>query len=140
MAKQEMLDSVTADYVNMVTYNKYTTRTADANQFSDIKDMMSVYLNSEIGAQKYKHGLALLVAHYYALDDVTAPDLGEGGSDITKGPITKEKAGSVEKMYDTTNKSTISDNMQFKEWLRLTNYGREYIWLMRTVRATPRVT
>tara|TARA_Y100001954_G_C15561482_1_gene478848 strand:- start:55 stop:477 length:423 start_codon:yes stop_codon:yes gene_type:complete len=140
MASQEMLDSVTAEYVNLLTYNKYASRTANTSEFNEVKDMMCVYINSGIGAKKYKHGLALLVAHYYALDDVTPPDVGEEGSDITKGPITKEKAGDVEKMYDTTNKSTVSDGMQYKEWLRLTVYGREYIWLMRTVRSTPRVT
>ena len=40
MASQEMLDSVTAEYVNLLTYNKYASRTANTSEFNEVKDMM----------------------------------------------------------------------------------------------------
>jgi len=137
------IEDVTPAMVNLVTYNKYASQTADTATFEAIRDLMSVYLNSSTSAvpdKKYNMGLSLLIAHYYALgEDVLPPDL--GGSDLSHGPLIEESTGDVLVKYDKTIAYSNSESGDtFLNWLTLTNYGRQFIFLMKTFKPTPRVT
>ena len=122
MATQVTYDACTAAYVNLVSYNKYASRTADTSEFNEVKEMMGQYINDgEWPAPKAKHGLALLVCHYYALDDTQDPDEGSQGSDICRAP-----AGTITKDQDL--------------WLLQKQYGKEFLGLRRTFKCGPHVT
>jgi hypothetical protein len=132
---------VTAEYVNLITYNKYTTRTANSAEFDALKDMYTVYMNSNVNSvpdKKYTHGLALLVAHYYALDDVTTPDNGQSGDDLNNGSLSSESVGDVSFGYGG-NLPSYDNVAGWKAWLAKTKYGQEFIMLLKTYRPSPLV-
>lgn len=136
------IEDVTPTYVDLVTHNKYTSRTADATEFAALKDMQSVYLNSSIESlpdKKYTHALALLIAHYYALDTSTAPDLGNLGDDLNQGSVASESVGEVSVSYGG-NLPSFESLAGWKAWLSKTVYGQELIGLLKTTRPTPIVT
>jgi len=138
MAKED----VTPAYVDLITYNKYTSRTSNSTEFDALKDMYTVYMNSNVYSvpdQKYTHGLALLIAHYYALDDTTVPDNGTPGDDINTGAVSSESVGDVSIGYGGNIPSY--DNIEgWKAWLAKTGYGQEFVFLLRTYRPSPLVT
>ena len=136
MATQVTYDSCTATYVNLVSYNKYTSRTSNTQEFTEVKEMMGQYINDNLWpADKAKHGLALLVCHYYALDTITAPDLGQVGDDIVKGPVIGETAGEMSVMYDKYAQTTPGTEIKsFDLWLLQTKYGKEFIGLKRGIK------
>ena len=48
-------------YVNLVSYNKYASRTADTSELVEVKEMMGQYINDgEWFAPKLLHGLFCL--------------------------------------------------------------------------------
>ena len=128
---------VTAEYVDLLTGQKYSSRTGDITEFDTIKQMQSQYLNpNKVPDKKYTHGLALLVAHFYALDDANPPD--QGGSDKERGPITSESVGGVSIGYGGgAGLETISG---MNAYLAKTRFGTEFIYLMKTFKCTPLVT
>ena len=136
------LEDVTPEYVNLLSYNKYATRTANTAEFENLRYMQSVYLNpSAVPDKKYTHGLALLMCHYYALDNTQAPDQGQNGDDLTRGPVVEETTGDVTVKYDRSIAFTNTENNDtWKNWLTLSEYGRQFLTLMRTFKSAPRVT
>lgn len=127
---------VTAAYVNLITHYKYETRTSDTTEFEALKDIYDVYLNSSVCAvpdAKYTHGLALLVAHYYALDDTKQPDA--GGPDTGVGNITTERVGDLTQVRGA--QPYFGDVQGWKLWLSQTQYGSEFLYLMKTFKPTP---
>lgn len=138
------LEDVTPAYVDLLSYNKYVSRTSNAPEFEAVRDMMSVYLNSSPSAvpdKKYTHGLALLICHYYALDDTQDPDEGQIGDDLTKGPVIEETTGDVTVKFDRSIAYSVTESDKtWQNWLTLTVYGRQFLTLMRTFKSTPRVT
>jgi len=87
------IEDVTPEFVNLLTYNKYASRTADTAEFEAVRELQSSYVNPKMPAAKYQRGLGLLIAHYYALDDTQAPDGGD--LDTSVGAITSERVGDV---------------------------------------------
>lgn len=132
-------DNVTPCYVNLLTSKKWATRTADSEEFCQLKSMLSVYLNPNINAvpgKKYTHGLSLLIAHFYALDDTVAPD--SGGSGGTVGSITSESVGDVSFSYGGV--PTSGGVAGWKTWLTQTTWGTQFLYLWKTFKSTPLVT
>lgn len=130
---------VTKAYVDLVSYSKYATRTADTSEFEAVKSMQSQYLNPDTCAvpdKKYTHGLALLVCHYYALDDVTTPDV--GGPDTSIGPVTTERVG---KLTQTRGVQPYIGTVKgSKTYLLQTKYGTEFLFLMSSFKSSPSTT
>ena len=132
-------EDVTPAYVNLLSYDKYASRTANQTEFDALKAMYSVYINTNtchFPAKKQTHGMALLLCHHYAMDDTESPD--DGGSDTTRGPIEKEKVGDVMMEY-----GRLWSGMNVSErnaWLSQTKWGLEFLYLMRTFKGTPLVT
>lgn len=125
---------VTKSYVDLVSYNKYATRTAVTATFEAIKSQQSQYLNpGQVPDKKYTHGLALLVCHYYALDDTQAPDAGNPDNKI--GPITTEKVGDLTQVRGL--QPYIGTVKGVNTWLMQTKYGVEFLKLMATFKPTP---
>lgn len=127
-------DDVTKEYVDLISYGKYATRTADTAEFEAVKDLQAEYLNTNtdwLPAQKYDRGLALLVCHYYAIDDTVAPD--EGGLDDYSGLLTTEKVGDLTKVRSLPYMTMINGS---KQYLMLTRYGTEFLYLMRTYKSS----
>jgi len=130
---------VTKEYVDLLTYNKYASRTASTTEFETIKSMQSVYLNSNVCAvpdAKYTRGLALLVAHYYALDDVNAPDV--GGPDTSVGAVTTERVGKLTQTRGMQPYLGAVDG--YKTYLMQTKYGTEFVFLMKSFKSSPSTT
>ena len=130
---------VTKAYVDLVSYNKYVTRTSNTSEFEAVKSMQSQYLNTStcaIPAAKWKHGLALLVCHYYALDDVATRDA--GGPDTSIGPITTERVGKLTQTRGTQPYIGTLDSS--KTYLLQTKYGTEFIFLMKSFKSSPSTT
>ena len=131
-------DDVTKDYVDLITHNKYATRTSNSTEFENLKDVYSVYLNESTDAvpdKKYTHGLALLLAHYYALDNTQNPDA--GGTDTSVGNITTERVGSLTQVRGL--QPYIGTLEAWKSFLMQTKYGVEFLYLMGTFKPTPLV-
>lgn len=127
---------VTKAYVDTLTNSKYATRTSDTANFDALKDMYTVYLNSTvIPENKWIHGLALLVAHHYALDDTQAPD--SGGSDTAVGGVTTERVGDLTQVRGTT--PYLGDVKGWKMYLMQSKYGVEFLYLLKTFKPTPLV-
>ena len=130
------LADVTKTYVDLLTNGKYATRTADATEFDALKDMYTIYLNAScVPDKKYTHGLALLVAHHYALDDTQVPDA--GSSDTFTGALTSEREGDISMGYAGPPSTNSIDG--WKSHLVQTKYGMEFLYLMKTFKCTPRV-
>ena len=130
---------VTAAYVDLMTYSKYATRTADSSEFDALKSMYAVYLNSSTSSMpdaKYTRGLALLIAHHYAMDDTQGPD--SGSSDTTIGPITSERVGQVSQVRGL--QPYIGTVKGENTWLMQSKWGVEFLYLMKTFKPTPTVT
>jgi len=127
---------VTATYVDIVSYGKYASRTAVSATFEAVKSMQSQYLNPSTDAvpdKKYTHGLALLICHYYALDDTQDPD--SGGPDTSVGAITTERVG---RLTQTRGMQPYLGAIPgSKTWLMQTKYGTEFYYLMKTFKPTP---
>jgi hypothetical protein len=133
------LADVTKAYVDLVSYGKYATRTTNTSEFEAIRLMQSNYLNSNasyVPDDKYTHGLALLICHYYALDDTKSPD--SGGQDTSVGPITTERVG---RLTQTRGSLPYLGTVEgFKTYLLQTKYGTEFLFLMGTFKSSPSVT
>jgi len=136
MAKSDVDET----YINLMTYSKYASRTSDTAELDSIKDMMAdAYLNTNtcmLPDKKYTRGLALLVAHYYAMDDTQGPDA--GGTDRIVGPVTSERVGELSRSrglqpYIGTVKGKNTFLMQ-------TKWGVEFLYLMKTFKPGPIVT
>lgn len=126
----------TAAYVNVMSYNKYATRTADSAAFAAVKTMQSQYLNSgQVPDAKYTHGLALLVCHHYALDDTQEPDA--GGADTAIGPVTTERVGDLSQVRGV--QPYIGTVEGRNTYLLQTKYGTEFYYMMKTFKSTPQV-
>jgi hypothetical protein len=129
---------VTKAYVDTITYKKYESRTSDETEFESLKDIYCVYLNQSTEAvpdKKFTHGLALLVAHHYALDDTQTPD--QGGPDTSVGNITTERVGSLTQVRGL--QPYIGTLEAWKSFLMQTRYGVEFLYLMNTFKPTPLV-
>ena len=133
------LADCTKEYVNLVSYNKYATRTANTPEFEAVRQMQSVYLNSSVCRvpdEKYTHGLALLICHRYALDDTQSPDI--GGGDTSVGAITTERVGKLTQTRGT--QPYIGTLASFKTYLLQTKYGTEFLFLMGSFKSSPSIT
>jgi len=131
-------DDVTATYVDLLSNNKYASRTSNSVQFDALKSMYSQYLNPNgtiIPSKKYTHGLSLLLCHHYALDDTQTPDL--GGPDTNLGPVTSEKVGELTQVRGM--QPYIGPITGWKYWLMQTRYGAEFMYLMKTFKSSPTV-
>lgn len=133
------LADVTKAYVDLVSYGKYATRTANTEEFEAIRLMQSIYLNSDVcfvPDEKYTHGLALLICHYYALDDTQSPD--SGGDDTSVGAITTERVG---RLTQTRGSQPYIGTIEaFKAYLLQTRYGSQFLFLMGTFKSSPSTT
>jgi len=130
------LSDVTPSYVDLVTNSQYTARTSDAVEFAELRDMVSVYMSEAAWpVQKFKHGIALLMAHYYAQSGTSS-----GGSVISdsNGPVSGESVGDVSRSY-TVIATSAGTNID-TAWLSSTRYGREWVMLMQSFRPQPSVT
>ena len=130
---------VTPAYVDLLTNNKYVSRTSNATEFDALKDMYIVYLNRDTSfmpSAKYTRGMALLIAHHYALDDTQQPDI--GGPDTIFGPVTSEKVGDLSQTRGL--QPYIGTVKGFNTWLMQSIYGVEFLYLMKTFKASPSVT
>ena len=129
---------VTKTYVDLLTHNKYATRTSDSAELEALKSMYSVYVaedTSRLPDAKYTHALALLVAHHYALDDTQSPDA--GGPDTSVGAITTERVGDLSQVRGSQPYlGTIKGSNLY---LTQTKYGVEFMYLMKTFKPTPLV-
>ena len=136
------ITDVNAAYVDAISNSKYATRTADTATFEALRQIMSdSYLNTNIcylPAKKYDMGLALLILHHYALDDTQQPDA--GGSDDMKGPLTGESVGDVSMSYGGVSFSSVGGVKGWTQWLMLTRWGAQFVYLMKTFKPTPLVT
>jgi len=130
---------VTKSYVDVMTNSKYATRTSDSVEFEALKSQLSdAYLSgktSRLPDRKYTRGLALLVAHHYALDDTQEPDA--GGPDTSVGAITTEKVGDLTQVRGA--QPYLGTVPGTKLWLLQTKYGTEFVYLMKTFKPTPLV-
>ena len=145
MATQKTIDACTPTYVNLVSYNKYASRTANSAEFEEVKVMMGQYINDNAFPEpKAKHGLALLVCHYYALDTTEGPDEDSGGSagdDLTRGPIVQEVTGDMSVTYDRYSQAgAATETKAIDLWLMQTLYGKEFLFLKTTFKPLPTVT
>lgn len=133
------LTDVTKAYVDVVSYSKYASRTAETATFEAVRDMQSIYLSTDVcrvPADKYKHALALLICHYYALDDTQYADA--GGADTGVGAVTTERVG---KLTQTRGSQPYIGTIEsFKTYLLQTKYGVELIFLLKTFKSSPSVT
>lgn len=130
---------VTPVYVDLMTYNKYATRTADSAEFDALKEMFTIYLNRDVCSMpsaKYTRGMALLIAHHYAMDDTQAPDA--GGSDRIVGPVTSERVGDLSKTRGL--QPYIGTVKGRNTYLMQSRWGVEFLYLMKTFKPTPAVT
>lgn len=136
MAKSD----VTEDYMNLMTYSKYASRTSDAVELEGIKDQMAdAYLNPNgcmLPDKKYTRCLALLVAHYYAMDDTQSPD--SGGSDRVVGTVTSERVSEVSRSRG--NQPYIGTVKGSNTFLLQSKWGVEFLYLMKTFKPAPIVT
>ncbi len=128
---QEDLDSVTKPFVDLLSYGKYATRTADTTEFDDVKLLMSDYITTHVPQNKFRRGLALLVCHYYALDDTSIPD--EGGFDDYSGLLTTDKVGEISKVRTLPY---LGDVDGFKMYLMQTRWGTEFLYMMQTFKTS----
>ena len=131
-------EDVTPSYVNTLSNNKYATRTADSAEFAALKDIYSVYINSDVcyvPAKKQTMGLSLLILHHYAMDDTAAPDAGSGK--LPTSPIVGEKVGDVSIQYGQS--PTYSQEKFSKAWLSLSPWGMQFLYLWKTFKSTPLV-
>ena len=128
-------EDVTKEYVDLLTYNKYANRTADVVSFEILKEQMAdAYLNSsEIPDKKYTRGLALLVAHYYAMDDTQTPE--SGGFDTSFGNITTERVGDLSKVRGL--QPYIGQIPGWKTYFLQSRYGVEFLALLKTFKNNP---
>jgi len=138
------IEDVDSDFVDAISNSKYASRTADTVAFEQLKQILSdSYLNTNtcyLPDKKYNMGLALLILHTYALDDTQAPDAGEGGDNM-KGPLNQQKVGDVSIGYGDVASSNSSDGVAgWKQWLMLTRWGAQFVFLMKTFKPTPLVT
>ncbi len=125
---------VTKEYVDVLTYNKYASRTAETVAFEIIKDQMSVYLAPQgMPDKKITRGLALLVAHYYAMDDTQSPDI--GSPDTEFGNITTERVGDINQTRGL--QPYVGTIEGYKNYFLLSRYGVEFLMLMKSFRNNP---
>jgi len=125
---------VTKEYVDLISNSKYATRTSNSTEFESIKSLQVEYLNSDtncLPAAKFNRGLALLVCHYYALDDTATPEA--GGLDDFSGLLTTEKVGDLTKVRSLPYMSDVSG---FKQYLMQSRYGTEFLYLMKTFKSS----
>jgi hypothetical protein len=145
--------AVTPAYVDIITNYQYTSRTANVTEFEALRLMLAeAWLTTRsrfLPSRKYTHGLALLIAHYYA----TGPkDLsgGEGSSGEippdniagATGPITSEKVGDIAITYGAlalTAAGGSTDGSAFSAWLSMSIYGMQFQALMQSFNPTPLV-
>lgn len=136
MAKSD----VTADYIDLMTYKKYASRTSVTVELEGIKDQMAdAYLNSSTSMlpdRKYTRALALLVAHYYAMDDTQSPDA--GGSDRVVGTVTSERVSEISRSRG--NQPYIGTVKGANTFLLQSKWGVEFLYLMKTFKSAPIVT
>jgi hypothetical protein len=136
------IEDVDAAFVDAISNSKYATRTADTPVFETLRGIQSdTYLNTNtnfLPEKKYNMGLALLILHHYALDDTQQPD--SGGSDGMTGPLTGESVGDVSMSYGGVSFNSASGVDGWKQWLMLTRWGAQFVYLMRTFKSTPLVT
>lgn len=125
---------VTKEYVDVLTYNKYASRTAITVEFEIIKDQMTVYVaTSGMPDKKYTRGLALLVAHYYAMDDTQSPDF--GNPDTEFGNITTERVGDLTQTRGL--QPYIGTVEGWKTYFMQSRYGVEFIMLLKSFKNNP---
>ena len=125
----------TKEYVDLMTYSKYASRTANSAEFDAIKSQMAdAYLSSSgMPDKKYTRGLALLVAHYYAMDDTSTPDV--GGEDLSFGNVTTERVGDLTQVRGL--QPYLGQISGHKSYFLQSKYGLEFLALMRTFRNNP---
>jgi len=125
---------VTKEYVDVLTYKKYASRTAETADFEAIKDQMTVYVAANgMPDKKYTRGLALLVAHYYAMDDTQAPDA--GNPDTEFGNITTERVGDLTQTRGL--QPYIGTIEGYKTYFLQSRYGVEFLMLMKSFKNNP---
>lgn len=125
---------VTKEYVDVLTYNKYASRTAVTVEFEIIKDQMSVYVAANgMPDKKFTRGLALLVAHYYAMDDTQAPEA--GNPDTEFGNITTERVGDLSQTRGL--QPYIGTIEGHNTYFTQSRYGVEFLMLMRSFKNNP---
>jgi hypothetical protein len=125
---------VTPAYVDLLSNDKYATRTADTPEFDALKSMYGQYINANnFPDKKATHGLSLLICHHYALDNTKLPDVGK--PDTTVGPVTTERVGDLTQVRGLQPYiGTIKGN---DTYLTQTKYGIEFLYLMKTFKPTP---
>ena len=132
-------EDVTKEYVDLLSYNKYASRTANTAEFEQIKTMQAEsYLNPSTCAipdAKYTRALALLVCHYYALDDTLDPDI--GNPDMDWGNVTTEKVNDLTQVKGLMPYLGAIEG--WKTYFLQTRYGLEFIALMKTFKNNPLV-
>lgn len=125
---------VTAAYVDLLSNDKYASRTSVTTQFDALKLMYGQYINAgQWPDKKATHGLSLLICHHYAMDDTQAPDA--GNPDNSVGPITTERVGDLTQVRGLQPYiGTVKGNDTF---LMSTPYGVQFLYLFKTFKSTP---
>jgi len=130
------LSDVTAAYVDLITNSQYAVRTANSTEFAEIRDLVSIYMSERAWpTSKFKHGIALLMAHFYAQTGNTSgtsqiPDVG--------GSVASESVGDLSRSYKT--ESGGGSSAMSTEWLSSSRYGREWLTLFQSFKSSPSVT
>ena len=128
------LEDVTKEYVDLISNYKYATRTSDTAEFDAVRQLQSEYLNtnkSVVPDIKYNRALALLICHYYAIDDTHEPDL--GGTDDVSGLATTTKVGDI---TEVRSLPYLADVQGTNMYLLRSVYGVEYLYLMQSFKSS----
>lgn len=128
------LEDVTKEYVDLISNNKYATRTSDTAEFEAVRQLQSEYLNTNkcvVPDIKYNRALALLICHYYAIDDTQEPDL--GGTDDVSGLATTTKVGDI---TEVRSLPYLADVQGTNMYLLRSVYGVEYLYLMQSFKSS----
>lgn len=131
-------ENVTPAYVDLLTSNKWAARTSVSAEFDALKTMFMVYLNSNtchVPAKKYTHGLALLLAHFYATDSEDSQN--DGGASAV-GSVTSEKVGDI--MVTYSGVPTSGGVQGWKSWLTQSIWGTQFLFLWKTFKSSALVT
>ena len=129
-------EDVTKEYIDLISYNRYASRTSNSTELDAIKTLQAEYLTNDwdwIPEKKYNRGLALLVCHYYAMDLEAGPDDGSGMEDTIAGLLTTDKVGDITKVRGLPYLGNVDGA---KMYLLQTKYGTEFLYLMKTFKSS----
>lgn len=125
---------VTKQYVDLISNSKYAQRTSDNSEFEAVRELQAEYLNTNVSVvpdTKYNRLLALLICHYYAIDDTQDPDI--GGADDVSGLATTTKVGDVSEVRSLPYLADVKGSNMY---LLRSVYGMEFLYVMKSFKSS----